>query len=150
MSERTVYRDLNVLGEMGVPVRFDAEAGGYTIGGDFFLPPVQLTLGEAMALSVLGSEVARLGQVPLLQEAWRAVVKIGSQLPAAVRDEVAGADGHVRVHAARVSPQAGCEGHFETFRRAIAGRRKVRVIFPTKNGRGSVRFSSVGPRRLRG
>lgn len=59
VSPRTVFRDLEALGLAGVPCRFDAEAGGYRIDGDFFLPPVQLTLGEAMALSVLGADLGR-------------------------------------------------------------------------------------------
>ena len=47
VSERTVYRDLNALANARIPCRFDGEAGGYRIGENFFLPPVQLTLGEA-------------------------------------------------------------------------------------------------------
>lgn len=57
-----------------------------------------------------------------------------SQLPAAVRDEVAAADGAVRVQPARVSPQAGGERHFETIRRAIADRRKVRCVYDGGKG----------------
>lgn len=76
VSQRTVFRDLNVLATVGMAVRFDAESGGYQVGGDFFLPPVQLTVGEALALSVLGSQIARQGQVPFLTEAWQAVAKV--------------------------------------------------------------------------
>jgi predicted DNA-binding transcriptional regulator YafY len=129
ITERTVYRDLNTLELAGVPYRFDKEDGGYRIDGDFFLPPMQLTLGEAMALSVLASQLAGRGQVPFLEDAWRAVTKIRAQLPAAIREEVADGDGHIRVEAARVSPQKGCQPHFEMIRRAIASRRKVRCRY---------------------
>lgn len=129
VCERTVYRDLNALELAGVPYRFDKESGGYRIDGDFFLPPVQLTLGEAMALCVLAGQLAGRGQVPFLEDAWRAATKVRSQLPAAIREQVADGDGHVRVEAARVSPQSGCEPHFETLRRAIAARRKVRCTY---------------------
>lgn len=129
VSERTVYRDLTALEVAGVPCQFDREAGGYRIDHDFFLPPVHLTLSEALALSVLADEFGRGRQVPFLADAWRAAAKVRSQLPPAVRDGVADADGHVRVQAARVSPQDGCDGHFETIRRAIADRRKVRCTY---------------------
>lgn len=129
VSKRSLYRDLSTLHRAGVPCHFDRDAGGYRILGDFFLPPVQLTLGEALALSVLGEELAGRKQLPFLDEAWRAVVKVRSQLPAALREEVASHDGHVRVQPARVSPQIGCDGYFETLRRAIANRRKVRCRY---------------------
>ena len=141
ITERTVYRDLNTLELAGVPYRFDKEDGGYRIDGDFFLPPMQLTLGEAMALSVLASQLAGRGQVPFLEAAWRAVTKIRAQLPAAIREEVADGDGHVRVEGARVSPQTGCEPHFEMIRRAIASRRKVRCRYDGgKSGRSPFLF----------
>jgi predicted DNA-binding transcriptional regulator YafY len=130
MSERTVYRDLNALSAAGVPVSFDREDGSYRITGDFFLPPVNLTLTEAMALSVMGSQVAGRSQLPFLAEAAPAVAKVRSQLPASLREEVAGLDGHVQIHEARVSPQVGCEGHFRTIQHAIANRRKVLCKYP--------------------
>jgi predicted DNA-binding transcriptional regulator YafY len=129
VSERTVYRDLNALELARVPYHFDREIGGYRLGEDFFLPPVQLTVGEAMALSVLASQLAGRKQIPFLEDAWRAVTKIRSQLPASIREELAGSDGNVRVEGMRVSPQRGCEPHFETLRRAITSRRKVRCEY---------------------
>ncbi len=97
ISERTLYRDLDALREGGFPCRFDKEKGGIEFMGDYFLPPTQLTLGEALALSVLGSELAGKKQFPLMQDAWQAVIKIRRQLPAAMRDEISAADGVVRV-----------------------------------------------------
>jgi predicted DNA-binding transcriptional regulator YafY len=129
VSERTVYRDLEALSRAKIPVHFDKDRGGYRVSAGYFLPPIQLTLGEAMALSVLGSEMAGKGQPPFLQEAWQAITKIRSQLPATVMDEVEAIDGHVRVRAAQASPQDGCAAHFEMLRKAIAKRRKVRCSY---------------------
>jgi predicted DNA-binding transcriptional regulator YafY len=130
VAERTIYRDLEDLRRAGVPCQLDAEPGGYRIGGDFFLPPMQLNLGEAMALSVLVSELAHgKSRLPFLEDAWRAITKIRSQLPSAVRDDVAELGDHVRVDGARVSPQAGNDRQFELIRRAIAEKRKVRCVY---------------------
>jgi len=129
VSVRTIFRDLNAIKTTGLICRFDAEEGGYRIDGDFFLPPMQLTLGEAMALSVLGSQLAGRGQLPFLEDGWRAVTKIRSRLPAAIREEVAEQDGKIRIEAARVSPQKEYGPHFEALRKAIAQRRKVRCTY---------------------
>lgn len=52
ISERTVYRDLKALGEIGVPISFE-ENKGYTILQGFFLPPISLTTEEANALILI-------------------------------------------------------------------------------------------------
>jgi predicted DNA-binding transcriptional regulator YafY len=140
VSERTVYRDLNALELAGVPYRFDITDGGYRIDGDFFLPPLQFTLGEAMALSVLAQQLAGRGQIPFIEDAWRAAIKVRSQLPAAIREEVAMAEGHVRIESAPVSPQRGCEPHFETLRRAITAKRKIRCTYDGGSARHRVPF----------
>lgn len=140
VSERTAFRDLKALSLAGVPVRHDREDGGYRIAGDFFLPPVQLTLAEAMALSVLGSQVAKQRQLPFLEDAWRAVAKVRGQLPASIRDEVASLDGHVSIHEARVSPQQGCDAHFRTMQQAISRTRKVLCRYQHGDDNAEQRF----------
>ncbi len=141
VSTRTIYRDRRALEHANIPCRFDKEIGGYRLGEDFFLPPVQLTLGESMALSVLASQLAGRKQIPFLEDAWRAVTKVRSQLPAAIREELAGSDGNVRVEGTRVSPQSGCEPHFEMLRRAIASKRKVRCAYEgVKHGKAAFLF----------
>ena len=35
-SRRTIFRDLNELQAIGVPYHYDAKAGGYAIGPEFF------------------------------------------------------------------------------------------------------------------
>lgn len=145
VSVRTVFRDLNALHFAKIPCRFDRETGGYRIDGDFFLPPMQLTLRESMALSVLASQLAGKTRVPFLEDAWRAVTKVRSQLPAAMREELAESDGHVRVEGTRVSQQLGSEPHFETLRRAIASKRKVRcAYYGLKHGKSTFLFWPYG------
>ncbi len=140
VSERTVFRDLEALSAAHIPVHFDSVEGRYRINSDYFLPPIQLTLGEAMALSVLGAEMGQSGQVPFLQEAWQAVTKIRSHLPAAVLDELEPLDGRVRVQTTQVSPQAGSASHFETLRQSIARRRKVRCVYDGGHRDGAFLF----------
>ena len=54
ISERTVYRDLKALGEIGVPISFDSYKG-YSILQGFFLPPISLTSEEANSLILISA-----------------------------------------------------------------------------------------------
>ena len=55
VTTRTIYRDIQALGESGVPV-VSAPGRGYWLMEGYFLPPVSLNPDEAVML-VLGSEV---------------------------------------------------------------------------------------------
>ena len=65
-SQRNIYRDIKELEGAGVPVTFDEESGGYRIGREFFLRPVDFALEEAMAIIQLNDAdpaVQRAGEV---------------------------------------------------------------------------------------
>lgn len=75
ISERTVFRDLRAIGEIGVPVAFEPEKG-YSVGGGFFLPPVSLTAEEANALSLAEPLVIRFADKSVQQHYGSALSKI--------------------------------------------------------------------------
>ncbi|MGH2418651.1 MAG: helix-turn-helix transcriptional regulator [Candidatus Limnocylindria bacterium] len=59
MTTRTVYRDINALDEeLGVPV-FQAGRGHYGIDRKFFLPPLRLSVPEAIVLFLASRLIAR-------------------------------------------------------------------------------------------
>jgi len=59
MTTRTVYRDINALDEeLGVPV-FQAGRGRYGIDKKFFLPPLRLSVPEAIVLFLAARLIAR-------------------------------------------------------------------------------------------
>ena len=58
VSERTIYRDLASLYEIGVPITFEKERG-YTILDSHFIPPVSFSAEEAMALTLAGRLMKR-------------------------------------------------------------------------------------------
>jgi predicted DNA-binding transcriptional regulator YafY len=49
ISVRTVYRDIKALGELGIPISFEAPRGYFVVQG-YFLPPVSFSTEEANAL----------------------------------------------------------------------------------------------------
>ena len=64
VSRRTVFRDLNVLEMAHIPYYFDPVQGGYQVNRHFFLPPINLTLTEALATILLAGRSG--GAVSLL------------------------------------------------------------------------------------
>lgn len=86
VSVRSVYRDVEALQDLGVPVVATRGAGGgYALQEGFVLPPVNLTRQEAVSL-VLGVAILRsLHTMPFRAELETAEGKLLSALPGQVR-----------------------------------------------------------------
>ncbi len=86
MAKRTVYRDLGAIqSELGMPVW--SEAGRWGVDADAFLPPLRLTLQEAMAIFLSARLLARYMDKhdPVLASAF---TKLEEGLPPTLRDHV--------------------------------------------------------------
>ncbi|NHZ34347.1 helix-turn-helix transcriptional regulator [Massilia rubra] len=88
VSERTIYRDIQTLCELGAPV--EGEAGvGYMMRAGLFLPPLMFSTDELEAL-VLGARwVRRQGDDALAEAASNALAKIATATPKDLRDCIA-------------------------------------------------------------
>jgi len=87
VSQRTIYRDIAALSEMGVPV-VALPGEGYTLMEGFYLPPLVFTPDEAAAL-FLGARMLALqadGRLP--GDAEQALTKIAHILPDRTRQHV--------------------------------------------------------------
>lgn len=134
VAERTVYRDLSLLTDLGVPHYFDAEAERYRVRKDFFLPPVQLSAGEALALLCLANGLGGEEQIALTGPASQAVEKVRGQLPQRVLDELGDVHQHIDVNL----PASGPAGEsirdvFGLVRQAIHQRRALRCGYESLN-----------------
>src|SRR6476646_1792563 len=86
VSRRTIFRDLDVLRQAGVPLLFDDEQCVYRIPGTYFLPPTNFTTDEALAVMVLCYELGRDNRLPFYEAAQSAALKLESSLPTRVRE----------------------------------------------------------------
>jgi len=87
LSIRTIYRDLNALGEAGVPIV--AEAGvGYSLLKGYHLPPVTFTSEEAGALAMGGVLVGQMTDPSLTTPMHSALQKIRAVLPREQQDKI--------------------------------------------------------------
>ncbi len=75
-SRRTIFRDLKELQAIGVPYRYDTRTGGYMIEPEFFLPPIDLSLQEAMSLLLLAHKAKDQIQLPFKnnQESFHSIL----------------------------------------------------------------------------
>jgi proteasome accessory factor B len=128
-TPRNVYRDLKELGGAGVPIYFDQETEGYRVRHDFFLPPVQLTLDEGLALIVLGERIGKEERVPFTGAGGRALEIVRGLLPRQMGESLEAVTPHVHV---RLAASENGEGHrdvYETVRKSIADRRALRCAY---------------------
>ena len=89
VSRRTILRDIQALCEMGIPIAADLGAsGGYTLPPDYSLPPLALTLHEALLLRLALSSLSQLSETPFKQERESLLAKVQTLLPRREREDL--------------------------------------------------------------
>ena len=85
VSVRTIQRDINSLNYAGVPIFW---SDGYEITPDFFLPPMNLTLGEVVPLAIAAMASCEGKGESYQRNVESALSKIIASLPNKARDQV--------------------------------------------------------------
>lgn len=99
-SIRTIYRDIRVLEEAGVPI--GAEAGiGYYIMDGYSLPPILFTKEEAGAMLTAEKLLGKFGDVSLNKEFTSATDKVRAVLRSTDKDFVETLEQHISVQTMR-------------------------------------------------
>jgi len=135
VSERTIYRDMQTLAELGAPV--EGSAGlGYLLRNGFFLPPLMFSVDELEAL-VLGARwVQRQGDPALATAAANALAKIATATPKDLRDDMADTSLWVPL----MGDQPEHDAFVQPVREAIRRRQKMRLHYRDENGHASERM----------
>lgn len=84
VSRRTLFRDLNVLREAGIPYYHDPQAG-YRIARSFYLPPISLTIPETLGLLLLAQTARSLRRGRSRAATLSAVNKLIAAVPEPIR-----------------------------------------------------------------
>jgi predicted DNA-binding transcriptional regulator YafY len=124
VSVRTIYRDIETLAASGVPV--EGERGvGYLLREPIHLPPLTLTPEELEALH-FGMAVAAEAAEPALQKAAASLLaKIDRALPESRRADPE--DWGFAVYPLETAAEG--HPHLPALRRAIRGKRKLRLLY---------------------
>jgi proteasome accessory factor B len=128
-SRRTVFRDLKELQTVGVPYHYNAKTGSYAIDPEFFLPPIDLNLQEALGLLLLVHKASNQIQLPFKNSALLAALKIENNLPVKIRQYCNTTLQNISI---RVDPQASMNLLDKTFaqlQQAIAKKMKVSMQY---------------------
>jgi predicted DNA-binding transcriptional regulator YafY len=89
VSRRTIQRDIDALCEMGIPIAADlGVTGGYSLPPDYTLPPLALTLHEALLLRLALSSLSQLSATPFKLERESLLAKIQTLLPQHEREHL--------------------------------------------------------------
>ena len=90
VSIRTIYRDIDRLIALGIPVEAERGAeGGFRLSGEFLAPPIALNRTETTALLVALGLMRGLRATPLLRDLESAEAKLLAALPQAAREILA-------------------------------------------------------------
>jgi predicted DNA-binding transcriptional regulator YafY len=98
VSRRTLFRDLQMLQEAGVPYQHD-RAQGYRIDKGVYLPPINLTVPETLGLMLLGKSAATQRDRPMVAPALSAIYKLIATIPDPIREACGELMTHVSVAA---------------------------------------------------
>jgi len=151
VSKRTIFRDLNMLELAGIPYFFDHDAGGYAVSPHFFLPAINLSLTEALAVLLLTGRAGRgpgpAGDTPLLSAAVQAATKIESALPSSVSRHVGSVLRRLDVTRGPVARHVGLDDLFAQLTEAVSRRRICQILYLSFYERKQMRLT-VRPLRM--
>jgi predicted DNA-binding transcriptional regulator YafY len=128
-SRRTVFRDLKQLSAIGVPYRYNSASGGYSIDPEFFLPPIDLNLREALALLMLVHKTRDQIQLPFKHSALLAGLKIENNLPHKIRQYCNTALKSISTYPAAQARSSELDTLFAQLQKAIAKKLKVNLRY---------------------
>jgi len=129
MSRRTIFRDLKELQAIGMPYHYDTKTGGYKVDPEFFLPPIDLNLQEALSLLLLAHTAASQMQLPFKNSALLAALKIENNLPDKIRQYCNTALQNVSARLGAQAPTNLLDKTFAQLQKAIMKKRKTNILY---------------------
>jgi predicted DNA-binding transcriptional regulator YafY len=132
-SRRTIYRDLQALGETGVPL-VSVPGRGFSLMEGYFLPPLTFTADEATMLLLGGDYMAQQFDAQYRAAAQSAGRKIAGVLPERLRAEVGELRESIAFPSAGISGRPAEAAKLQLLRRAIISRSAVRFRYSKRYG----------------
>ena len=129
VSRRTIFRDLGLLRASGLPLAFDETDERYRLPPPSYLPPMDFTAEEALAMIVLCQELGNGKGLPFLGPARAAAAKLESSLPAQMREHLRAALGAIEIRPPPANPLPRHAAVYQQLLTAIARHRCVRIEY---------------------
>lgn len=129
-SVRTIYRDIRVLEEAGVPIGAEAGLGYYLLDG-YSLPPVLFTKEEGAAMLTASKLLGKLGDVSLNKQFDSAMDKIRAVLKSTEKDFLETLDNSIQVYTMRppVDTQTFPNKFISTIQEALVKEQVIEITY---------------------
>ncbi|MCS7305400.1 MAG: transcriptional regulator [Thermoguttaceae bacterium] len=147
VSRRTIFRDLDLLREAGILIRYDPELQRYEVPQSPLVPPEDFSFEEVLALLVLCYELGDDRNLPFFAAARSAALKLQSSLPARQQERLRRAAESIEIHLPQTNPLFGRQEVFGRLLQALAERRAVRIRYYRIQD-GQFAQTKVSPYRL--
>jgi predicted DNA-binding transcriptional regulator YafY len=147
ISKRTIYRDLQALGQTGVPV-VSTPGRGYSLIEGYFLPPLSFSTDEATMLLLGGEVMAQSFDAQYRAAAQSAGRKIAGVLPEKLRGEVRTLQSSIQFLTDGMGIRPDMAAKLQQLRRAILAQTTVRFRYHTRyvqNGAKQPRHREADP-----
>jgi proteasome accessory factor B len=130
VTRRTIFRDLEIIREAGLPLEYQQEFQVYRLPASLALPPTQFTAEEALATIVLCGQLREATRFPFPSAARSVATKLESVLPAKLREHLRDANGAIEQLPQPTSHLDNDHGsHYRTLVAAISARRALRMSY---------------------
>ncbi len=138
ISRRTVFRDLKELSSIGVPYKYSSKEGGYSIDPEFFLPPLDFNLSEALSLLMLIHKGRHHLPLPFKNSVLLAGLKIENQLPDDIRKYCSATLSKISIAKERCADYDMLDNVFPALQQAVTKKRKVEMVYESFSDRGRI------------
>lgn len=118
VTRRTLFRDLNILKDAGIPHYFEP-GKGYRIGRGYFLPAINLDVIETLGLLVLGKTAAAQRHRPMMTAALSAINKLILAIPEPLRLACSDLMSHISVNPGSQANAGRENDHYKTLQSCI-------------------------------
>jgi len=134
VSERTIYRDIQVLSLSGIPI--EGEAGvGYMLRHALDIPPIMFSAAELEALVIGARMVKTWAGTELGNSAQSVLDKITAVIPTELRDNIE----RSKLFALRFNQREDIDITLDICRKAIDGKRFLQLSYRRADGEQSQR-----------
>jgi predicted DNA-binding transcriptional regulator YafY len=148
VSERTIYRDIDALSQIKVPIiAYEGNQGGYEIDPGYFIPSIQLTEAEITSFLILlklGKEL----KVPGLHKNYDMLsFKLLNAVSNDSRPQLERFFNKFKLYINRINPGSYVEQVLEIIMKSLEQEKKVKLTYYTP-GKDSLTEREVSPYRF--